>query len=94
MKEIRWWIGWSRWVWAKEIRRKVWMKEICADARNVWGWRRWMCVKEKSVDVEMNLNEGDVSGKIYNECEDIYIESERGKLWLKIFIIFKFGPLD
>jgi len=28
----------------------------------------------------MNLNEGDVSGKIYNECEDIYIESERGKL--------------
>ena len=35
----------------------------------------------------MSVNEG-------HECEEIYIENEREKLWVRRFIIFKFGLLD
>jgi len=67
-------------------------ENMSVDEEDVCRWRRVSMM-------EMCFNERDECDEIY-ECEwmrwivNIYKENERRKLWVRKFVIFKFGLLD
>jgi len=59
--------------------------DLCGEKKMIvdkCGWRRWVWIKEMNVRRFMNMNWED-------ECDEIYMESEREKLWVRRFVIFK-----
>lgn len=69
------------------LMKKIWKKKTNVDKRNVFGWKIWVCMKKISEVKKINIDEGD-------DYEEFIKKSEKWKLWMRKFVIFKFRPLN